>query len=842
MPVYHSGNLSQTDRPQYNYPLRPQTPDRTKPLAPRNLIITSPYSIEKTDIRWDNPKIIPQNSGLNILGCNVYRSTDGPDSYVKINDTPVTVLFHRDETQEQAVVSENATPTIKHVLEPEDKWFVYAQNRPIIIPGTNGTPTTRIEDVTVEIDNGDGVFLEWPPFSVNGTTGEIELIRASVYNYELQQIVPPRLPYPPNGRVRISYNYLKHHVLTALSQRIYYKVTTVAEDPDDNTATIETPLDEISDRTAFDVEAIDYIWREAIKRNRWILEQGGERVKIFIRKWMGATCPSHETLYGQGYNDCLECFPAGQEVTMSDGSRKKIEDVITGDKIIDHKGSIEDVYEIKTRNYNGFLYNINMVGKDPVTCTEKHPFLIIKKEDARCDRLNHSSTRNKCIPMTKGLCFKGYNLRTTDCTYRPSTSWVRAKDLKEGDYLLVPRIKKEKNNFSKEEMFLFGFYVADGCLSKNISSVKNRLRFAFGKKEMETVKIVKKMFKIQYGKNLELFNCSNIYELCIHDKIIADKFLKHCGEYAYTKKLSIEIMECSKELISYFLGGYILGDGHVSKREISYGSIYYSTVSKNLSSQLELLFSKIGCTVRTHFTFKKDNRLNRSSSSCWIYTSHVSGVSAHLIKLFGRKEIYKDVKKKNHRVLPLENYICYPIKEIVKEKFKGQVHNIEIENSHTYLINNIAAHNCYGTNIVGGYDGPYNVLIAPPESEKMVELNDMGLHIRYDWASWMGPWPLLNERDVIVRQNNERYVVGPVTPQGSRGAIYQQHFSMSYVDQGDIRYQIPITGGETSVPASYDPYREDAPTDASPAINDKPEIPEERIIRGRTVIFENITY
>lgn len=455
MPAYHSGNLRDTDRPQYNYPLRPQAPDRTRPLAPRNLIITSPYSVEKTDVRWDNPKIIPQNSGLNILGCNVYRSTDGPDSYVKINDTPVTVLFYRDETQEQAVVSENATPTIKHVLEPEDKWFVYAQNRPVIIPGANGTPTNRIEDVTVDIDNGDGVFLEWPPFSVNGTTGEIELIRASVYNYELQQIVPPRLPFPPNGRVRISYTYLKHHVLTVLSQRIYYKVTTVAEDPDDNTATIETPLDEISDRTAFDVEAIDYIWRESIRRNRWILEQGGERVKIFIRKWMGTVCPSHETLYGQGYNDCTDCF---------------------------------------------------------------------------------------------------------------------------------------------------------------------------------------------------------------------------------------------------------------------------------------------------------------------------------------------------------------------------------------------------GTNIVGGYEGPYNVMIAPPESEKMVELADMGLHIRYDWQSWMGPWPLLNERDVIVRQNNERYVVGPVTPQGSRGAIYQQHFSMSYVDQGDIRYQIPITGGETGVPDSYDPYREEAPTDASPAINDKPEIPEERIIRGRTVVFENITY
>ena len=65
---------------------------------------------------------------------------------------------------------------------------------------------------------------------------------------------------------------------------------------------------------------------------------------------------------------------------------------------------------------------------------------------------------------------------------------------------------------------------------------------------------------------------------------------------------------------------------------------------------------------------------------------------------------------------------------------------------------------------------------------------------------------------------------------------------MSYIDQGDIRYLIPITGGEISVPLSYDPYRETAPTEASPAINDKHHIPEERIIRGRTVVFENISY
>ena len=119
MPSYHSGNLSKTDRPYYTPPLRPQTRDLTTPLAPRNLIITSPYNVAKIDVRWDNPKIIPQNSGLQILGCNVYRSTDSPyGPYVKVNGIPITVLFFRDQSYEQVVVDENATPTLRYKLMP----------------------------------------------------------------------------------------------------------------------------------------------------------------------------------------------------------------------------------------------------------------------------------------------------------------------------------------------------------------------------------------------------------------------------------------------------------------------------------------------------------------------------------------------------------------------------------------------------------------------------------------------------------------------------------------------------------------------------------------------------
>ena len=136
-----------------------------------------------------------------------------------------------------------------------------------------------------------------------------------------------------------------------------------------------------------------------------------------------------------------------------------------------------------------------------------------------------------------------------------------------------------------------------------------------------------------------------------------------------------------------------------------------------------------------------------------------------------------------------------------------------------------------------------DMVIAPPEAEKMIELMDMGLHINYSFETWTGPFPMLNERDIIIRQNNERYIVGPVNYQGSRGAIYQQHFTIAYVDEGDIRYQVGISGGETSVPASTDLYRQ--PTllsPASPVIPVKPTIAQERLIKGRTVCFENISY
>lgn len=840
MPAYHSGKLSRTGRPDFNYPLRPTTSNLTAPFAPRNLMVTSPYKIGSTDVRWDNPKLIPQNSGLNILGVNVYRSLDNPyNPYEKLNSTPIEVLFYRDQTQE-ITVTEDATPTLRYLNEPDKRWLIYAQRKPIIQPGTNGSIVSdRIEDVRVEIDDGDGDFVVVPAFSVTGRVGEITLISGPTYNYTVNQVIPARLPWPPNGRVRLTYTYLGNQVLSNLNQRIYYKVTTVAVDPSDASKRIETPLDEVEWRSTFDIEEIDYIWREAIKRNNWLLEQAGERVKIFTRKGMGEICSNYEYSHGQGHQDCLTCFPAGSMVTLSDGSQKDIKDILVSDYVLSSQGIPEKVTNIFNRKIEEDLIKIEIMGKDPIQCTQQHPFLIIRKKDSHCKRWG--SIRNKCVPMKKTCCFKGYHTNGSDCSYKPEPIWAYAHELQEGDYLLTPRIKTEKNIFSNDEMFLFGFYTAEGSISLNGSkSSLNRVRFGFGKQETEILSIVREIFERQY--QIKLNYCQNktgIHELWCCNKFIADRFITNCGRFADKKKLSENIMESSKESVAWFLSGYLSGDGHVSKNVNHRGSAKYSTVSPNLASQIELLFIKIGSPVSTHHIYHNDPRPNKSG---WIFIGYVPSVSMGIIPLLGRKKIYREVKTIQHKIIPHDNFIAYPIKKISKNKFSGEVYNIETGGLHSYLIKNVIVHNCLGTNYVGGYSGPFDILIAPPEAEKSIELLDMGLHIRYSFETWTGPFPILNERDVIVRQNNERFIVGPVNYQGSRGAIYQQHFTIEHLDEKDIRYKIGITGGETSVPESTDLYREELKSPASPVIPKKPTIPEERLIKGRSVTFENIMF
>lgn len=279
--------------------------DPRNPLAPINVFVTIPDK-GIIDLRWDNPALLLGNGKYQVLGVNIYRSYDSEFSnYQRVNALPIGSMYYRDRNENVLEMDEDVTH--KFLFHGDDhpagKWVLRPNHYPLVKAGSQGVPADRPEDVRLKIDG-----VEVPVLSVNGFRGEVTLITARTWNAEHKQLIDPVLPTNLSV-VTLSYRYNKSLITNQLAQRIFYKITTVGRDQDGNT--VETPLSDTQSRNAYEIEKIDYIWAEGIRRNRWILEQAGEPVKVFIRKWVGERCKCYSLDHKQAENDCLVCYGTG---------------------------------------------------------------------------------------------------------------------------------------------------------------------------------------------------------------------------------------------------------------------------------------------------------------------------------------------------------------------------------------------------------------------------------------------------------------------------------------------------------------------------------------------------
>jgi len=289
------------------------------PLPPLNVFLTSGFERGIFDISWDDPAILPLNSRFCILGVNLYRSFDsefGP--FQRISELPVGSNFWRDRTDNELIVEEDVSNSF--VLRGESSSaagsdqprYVFRTQYPIVKEGSQATPAESSDDVRVYIDG-----VETRVLRVYGFTNEVEIDPFIYANIATQKYDPSLVP-GPNSRVTCTYRRNRSLLKTDLIQRVFYRVTTVGVpitkdlsvcQPQD---LVETPLEQASACHSYEIEKLDYMWREATRRNRWILEQGGERVKFFLRKAVGIACPCiPDGFHKQPLNDCLVCFGTG---------------------------------------------------------------------------------------------------------------------------------------------------------------------------------------------------------------------------------------------------------------------------------------------------------------------------------------------------------------------------------------------------------------------------------------------------------------------------------------------------------------------------------------------------
>ena len=144
---------------------------------------------------------------------------------------------------------------------------------------------------------------------------------------------------------------------------------------------------------------------------------------------------------------------------------------------------------------------------------------------------------------------------------------------------------------------------------------------------------------------------------------------------------------------------------------------------------------------------------------------------------------------------------------------------------------------CFGTSIIGGYEGPFDILVAPEDGERASRQSNRGRTIENTYDSWTGPSPLLSQRDFIVKANGDRYVIGPITGPRFRDILLQQMFQLSRIDDADIRGIVPVVDTTTLV---YPQTRYFVPGHgrATPMITNS-QVPADRQIRGLSPAAEN---
>ena len=341
------------------------------PAPPLNVFMRGVARPGIFDLSWDNPGQLARNSRFILFGVNIYRSFDsefGP--YERVTEFPVGSGFWRDMTNNVLIEEDVSNQWVLFgVTSGGDNYprYVFKTQRPIVKSGSQMTYANAPSDVMVFVDG-----TQVPVLSVLGQTGEVEIDIRQYPDVSKQTYFPTVVP-TTNSRVTCFYRYTKDLLKTDLITRIFWMFTTVglpiekSLESVQSTDLVETPIKWATATNSLEVEKEDYIWREAIRRNRFLLEQGGERVKVFLRKTVGITCPCiPDDHHKQPINDDPICFGTGI-VGGYDGPYDIIISPDDGEKRIAQKEfgrTVEHTYETWTSptpllSHRDFIVKIN---------------------------------------------------------------------------------------------------------------------------------------------------------------------------------------------------------------------------------------------------------------------------------------------------------------------------------------------------------------------------------------------------------------------------------------------------------------------------------------------------
>lgn len=385
---------------------------------------------------------------------------------------------------------------------------------------------------------------------------------------------------------------------------------------------------------------------------------------------------------GQFPDVSMGCFPAGSLVTMVDGTRRPIEDVVDGDVVLTHRGRGRRVTALHRRHYSGELYTIKFEAHRTLRCTRQHPLYVVSEDEVK-ERDDHANLR---------WC--------TDQKIHPD--WVHAECLRITHYGLAPVPYEERlfdMPYDRASAFarLLGYYLAEGHLLRNKSGKLCGIELTTNKNDPIHDEI-DNLCRVFGTKNMPSshgrVNSEEAIGIYIFDEHLARLCSEHAGSYSDKKRLSETVMFWPKDLQFQLLGAYANGDGCGPDE----GSLKFSTASVDLSWQLMVLLARKGIPASHSVLRHKDT--GRSSKDTTEYVVHVGKQWSSAFSIVCAKVKSSEVLKSKHsRIFALQHntndmFVVTPVRDIVSMPVEMDVFNLEVEEDESYVVEGLAVHNC----------------------------------------------------------------------------------------------------------------------------------------------------
>ena len=302
--------------------------------------------------------------------------------------------------------------------------------------------------------------------------------------------------------------------------------------------------------------------------------------------------------------------------------------------------------------------------------------------------------RNLCDDIYDISCSATHNINTTYnhpfyILRDKKLQWIQTKDLTTKDFMCIPINKNEFEIEDNKDLpvkdnrfwYLIGRFIGDGWVvrrkarNNNISGIK----ICCSKDELNELK--SKLDNILYYCIVE---DKTTYKLQFCNKKLGE-FCEQFGVGAMNKHIPQWVLDLKKEYLEYLLMGILESDGCYSQNKYK-----VTTISRNLAyniGELVLKVKKIPYHIYKDIRPKKyiiQNRLVNQNNTYQITWSNV----------YNKNINYVD-----------EDYLYSRIRKIEERLEFNNVYNIEVENTHSYCVNNIAVHNCQDFSIAGKQAG-----------------------------------------------------------------------------------------------------------------------------------------